>query len=323
MGFADRRYSRPDRSWQGGSSGPGDWTAVTTLVIANVAVWVACLLASDDIRPLRLLGDNGTLADLLALTSDPRRDLFQPWRFVTYGFAHSMTTFWHVLLNMIALWFFGPEVEERVGRAEFFRFWIAAIVVSGLAWLASSLVGGPGGRIGYLVGASGAVMATLAVFIWNNPHQELLLWGILPVPAWALGLLYFFSDVTGAYQHSGNVAHVAHIGGALFGLAYAWRGWDLGDLLEAPGRLLQSQSRFSVLRPDDAPRPRGRVFHEPDRESGTAPGGERHTASLDDDLRDAVDRILEKISRTGEGSLTPEERETLTQASRRLKERLR
>ena len=131
MGFADRRYSRPDRSWQGGSSGPGDWTAVTTLVIANLAVWVACLLASDDIRPLRLLGDNGTLADLLALTSDPRRDLFQPWRFVTYGFAHSMTTFWHVLLNMIALWFFGPEVEERVGRAEFFRFWFAAIVVSG------------------------------------------------------------------------------------------------------------------------------------------------------------------------------------------------
>lgn len=323
MGFADRRYSRPDRSWQGRSSGPGDWTAVTTIVIANLAVWVACLLASNDIRPLRVLGDDGTLPDLLALTSDPRRDLFQPWRFVTYGFAHSMTRFSHIVLNMMALWFFGPEVEDRVGRNEFYRFWMAAIVVSGLAWLASSLVGGPAARIGYLVGASGAVMATLAVFIWHNPHQELLLWGVLPVPAWALGLLYFFSDVTGAYQHSGNVAHVAHIGGALFGLAYAWRGWDLGELLEAPGRLLQSQSRFRVVHPDDTPRPRRRVGDDSGHDPAGTRGGERHGTSLDDELREAVDRILEKISRTGEASLTPEERETLTQASRRLKERLR
>lgn len=322
MGFADRNYSRPDRSWQGRSSVPGDWTAVTTIVIANLAVWVACLLASDDIRPLRVLGDGGTVFDLLALTTDVRRDLFQPWRFVSYGFAHSTNNFWHIALNMLALWFFGPEVEGRVGRSEFFRFWIAAIVVSGLAWLVSSFVGGPGGRLGYLVGASGAVMATLAVFIWHNPHQELLLWGILPVPAWALGLLYFFSDVSGAYQHSGNVAHVAHIGGALFGLVYAWRGWDLGDLLEAPGRLLQSQSRFRVVHPDDPP-PRGRPGLDPGRDSAGHRGGDRHGTSLDDDLRDAVDRILEKISRTGEASLSPEERETLTQASRRLKERLR
>jgi len=318
MGFADRRYSGSDRSWRGGSSG-ADWTAVTTLIIANCAVWVACLLAGDDLRPLSVVGERGSLYEILGLTGSLQRDLYQAWRFVTYGFAHSMDGPWHLAFNMVALWFFGPEVEDRVGRSEFFRFWFVAIVVAGLAWLASTAVAGTPGRGVLLVGASGAVTAMLAVYIWHNPHQELLLWGILPIPAWALGLLYFFSDVTGAYNHSGNVAHVAHLGGAAFGLAYAWRRWNLGDLLETPGRMLQSQSRFRILRPDDdddEPRPHRRGD---DPRSGAAGGG----SSLDDDLREAVDRILEKISRTGEASLTPEERETLTQASRRLKERLR
>lgn len=315
MGFADRRYWEPRRSRRGGWSG-SEWSGVTTLVVANCAVWVVCLLAADDIRPLRIFGDPSPLRDVIAMTSDAFRDLVQPWRIVTYGFAHSMGTPWHLAFNMLALWFFGTEVEERLGRSEFLRFWIAAIVVAGLAWLASVQLGMPRGMTTFLVGASGAVMATLAVFIWHNPHQELLLWGILPIPAWALGLLYFFSDVWGAHQHSGNVAHVAHIGGALFGLAYAWRGWDLGDLLETPGRLFQSQSRFRILRPDDAadePRPGPSRDHRP---AAGAP-------SLDDDLREAVDRILEKISRSGESSLTQQERDTLERASRRLKERLR
>jgi hypothetical protein len=104
------------------------------------------------------------------------------------------------------------------------------------------------------------------------------------------------------------VAHFAHIGGALFGLAYAWRGWNIGDLLEAPAQLLQARRRFRVVRPDDDPPPR------------TPP---RQTLEDDEALREAVDRILEKISRSGEASLTPQERDTLTLASRRLKERLR
>ncbi|MFM7076433.1 MAG: rhomboid family intramembrane serine protease, partial [Planctomycetaceae bacterium] len=176
-----------------------------------------------------------------------------------------------------------------------------------------------GAALARLMGASGAIMAVFAVFIWYYPRQTVLLYGLLPVPVWALGVLYLVYDLRGAWSNAGNVAHVAHLGGAAFGLAYAWRRWNLGDLLETPGRLLQSQSRFRILRPDDdddEPRPHRRGD---DPRSGAAGGG----SSLDDDLREAVDRILEKISRTGEASLTPEERETLTQASRRLKERLR
>lgn len=297
MGFADRRYAPPNRSWRGGSAGPGDWSAVTTIIVANCAVWVACLLAGND----------SPLGGWLAMRGDLSSHPLEAWRLLTYGFAHDMTSPWHLFLNMLTLWFFGPEVEARIGRNEFFRFWLTAIVLAGLAWLASMQFG-QGGRAGLLVGASGAVTATLAVFIWNNPHQELLLWGILPIPAWALGILYFFSDISGAVERRDNVAHIAHIGGAVFGLLYAWRGWNIGDLLEAPAQLLQARQRFRIFRPeDDPPRPPSRPV------------------SLEDDeaLRDAVDKILEKISRSGEASLTPQERDTLTLASRRLKERLR
>jgi membrane associated rhomboid family serine protease len=301
MGFADRRYSQPNRSWRG-SSAADDWTAVTTLIVLNLAVWVAALVAARDLP----------INDWLAMRGDLPRHLLQSWRLVTYGFAHDLSTPWHVGLNMLTLWFFGPEVEDRIGRTEFFRFWLMAIVVAGLTWMTSVLVGNPAhAGSAWLVGASGAVMATLAIYIWHNPHQELLLWGILPIPAWALGLLYFFSDVNGAYHGSGNVAHFAHIGGALFGLAYAWQGWNIGEWLEGPLRFIKSGRQLRVHRPED------------DLPAGRREGRRDPLPEDDAALRDAVDRILEKISRSGESSLSPEERDTLTRASRRLKERLR
>jgi hypothetical protein len=163
------------------------------------------------------------------------------------------------------------------------------------------------------MGASGAIMAVFAVFIWYYPRQTVLLWFVLPVPVWALGLLYLVMDVQGAANGGGQVAHVAHIAGAVFGLCYAWRGWSLSGLGDIQDRL-QTQLRgfrrgMRVVRPpeDDDHDDRPSRTSDPDDEA----------------MPDAVDRILEKISRSGEASLTSAERETLTQASRRLKERMR
>jgi hypothetical protein len=133
-----------------------------------------------------------------------------------------------------------------------------------------------------------------------------LLWGVLPVPAWALGVLYFVSDLQGAASGGGQVANVAHLAGAIFGGLYAWQGWNLGGFTDLRERF--RRSRMRVVRPDD---------DEPGRRGPDA----RSQSALDAELQEAVDRILEKISRSGEGSLTNDERDTLTRASRRLKER--
>jgi hypothetical protein len=99
---------------------------------------------------------------------------------------------------------------------------------------------------------------------------------------------------------------VAHVAGAIFGLLYAWRGWNLGGLADLTARFRRRQMR--VVRPEDGP---GRQVKD-----------ERPQSKLDEELKQAVDTILEKISRSGESSLTSEERDTLTRASRRLKERV-
>jgi len=127
------------------------------------------------------------------------------------------------------------------------------------------------------------------------------------VPAWALGLLYLVSDIGGMRNGASNVAHVAHLAGALFGVLYAWRGWNLDGLSDLPrawARRFARRPRMRIVRPDD------------DQATSVRPGD-------DPQLDDEVDRILEKISRSGEGSLTAAERETLTRASQRLRQRNR
>jgi membrane associated rhomboid family serine protease len=306
MGLYDRGYSRSP-------SGPflADWTAVVTIMVANIGVWVINLIAAGDFR----------INEFLALQADLPRHPLKIWELVSYGFVHDAMSPWHILNNMLMLWFFGQEVEYLLGRAEFYRFYFTALVLAGLGWLISTNLFPEGGlpmAARHLLGASGAVMAVFAVFVWNFPHQTVYMMGVLPVPVWALGLLYLVVDVQGSVSGGSSVAHTAHVAGAAFGLLYAWRGWNLGDF----GDLGDLQTKLARMR-------RGmRVVRPPDDDDDGPGGGGRQGAaddrSADDRTLDAeVDRILEKISRSGESSLTAAERDTLTRASRRLKERQR
>ena len=303
MGFQDRGYYRSP------SSGfAPEWSAVNALIAVNVAVWLANFILTGDLFR-ELFSLKVSLNDLLCLRSDLPSQPWTFWTLLTYGFLHDGPSLeapgmpynvFHLVFNMLTLWFFGRPVEEIMGRAEFVRFYCAAIIVAGLAWVVGEQAGGLGGR---LVGASGGVMAVLAAFIWYYPRQTVLIYGIVPVPAWALGVLYLFSDLQGAGNRDSNVAHVAHLAGAAFGILYAWRGWSLDGLTAAPARWWASlgKRRLRIVRPD----------------------GDRSDAGGDDEppLEREVDRILEKIGRSGEASLTPRERDTLTRASRRLKDR--
>jgi hypothetical protein len=206
---------------------------------------------------------------------------------------------------MLAIFFFGREVEALLGRSEFFRFYVTSIVIAGIAWVASVQIGQPqiAARTS-LVGASGAVMAVLAMFIWYFPRQTVYIYGVLPVPAWALGVLFVVLDLQGATSKGTNVAHVAHLAGAAFGLLYAWRGWNLGGLTDLSLQMKRRLRGMKVVHPDDE-------FRSPRKQQ----------QADDEDLRKEVDRILEKIGQSGESSLSQTERETLTRASERFKQR--
>lgn len=303
MGLLDRGYYA-DSSRRGPT--PAEWSGVATIIAINVGVWLANFAFDGNLFAGIL--PRFSLNQLFCLPEDLPRHPQYVWSLLTYGFLHDPTSPWHLLFNMITLWFFGREIEATLGKAEFLRFYAASIIFAGLSWVVVERLSHPTVIGAPLIGASGGVMAVLAAFIWYYPRQTLLLYGVLPVPAWALGLLYLVSDVGGIGDRTSKVAHVAHLGGALFGVLYAWRGWNLEGLMDGPlstvSRWFSRRPRMRVVRPDD------------DRLTSARPGD-------DPDLDDQVDRILEKISRSGEGSLSSAERDTLTRASQRLKQRNR
>ena len=305
MGFQDRGYYRSP------STGfAAEWSAVNIIIAVNAAIWLANFILTGDLFR-EIFSLKVSLNDLLSLTSDLPERPCNAWQLLTYGFLHdgpslqppgNTYSIFHIVFNMLTLWFFGRPVEAITGKTEFLRFYCMAIVVAGLAWVVGEHYTGGGGR---LVGASGGVMAVLAAFIWYYPRETVLIYGILPVPAWALGVLYLFSDLQGAGDRASNVAHVAHLAGAGFGILYAWRRWNLMALTDFPSRLWERfrTRRLRIVRPED-------------EFSGPGGGG-----TANPPLEREVDQILEKISRSGEASLTPAERDTLARASRRLKDR--
>jgi membrane associated rhomboid family serine protease len=225
------------------------------------------------------------------------------WQLITYGFSHAQGVS-HVLFNMLALFFLGRDVEALYGRWEFLRVYLAMLLFGGLVWSLLNLAAG-GSPQNTVLGASGAVAGVVVLFALHFPRRTLLLFFVLPVPAWFVGVLVVFFDMLGAMQMagSGDVAYTVHLAGAAFALLYSKLGWNFGRL---------GSSLFGGL--SSLGKPRLKV-HRPDDEDGPRQSGG------DDNLSREVDRILEKISREGEASLTRRERKTLQDAARKYQQR--
>jgi membrane associated rhomboid family serine protease len=294
MGIHDRDYYRQERR---GFAWSGPRTIVATLVLLNVALFlVDGLFARQDHE----------ITKALALRAD---DLTwsQPWRWVrllTYGFVHHWPPdFTHILFNMLGLWFLGRDVESLYGRKEFLRLYLALILVGGLVWaVAAKLRGAPDGET--VLGASGAVVGVVLLYALNFPHRTLILFPLpIPVRAWVVGVFIVGIDLFRAISASANpdaagenrVAYAVHLAGAAFAFFYFRFRWNLSRF---------SGGSFSLDWLKSRPKLR---LHEPPPEEL--------------DLNDEVDRILEKIHRDGEASLTRKERRTLETASREYQKR--
>jgi membrane associated rhomboid family serine protease len=139
------------------------------------------------------------------------------WQVVTYMFVHSGMS--HLLFNMLGIFFFGVTVERALGSREFLLFYLLSGVLCGAASVVLYVF-----AVGYsvfLVGASGAIYALLFAYAVINPRAKVFIWGILPVPAPLLVLLYaalaLFSQVSG---RGGSIAHLTHFAGFLAAWVY-------------------------------------------------------------------------------------------------------
>ncbi len=289
MGVYDRDYFQDDDGPRGFTLGGRPRMVVTNLVLATIAVFVVNLLLA------------GKLDEWLALPADLYRRPWQIYQLLTYGFLHA--DIWHIALNMFMLWMFGRVIEARLGRLEFLLYYLAAIVVSGLTWLVLTDVWAISRGVNIdplrqVVGASGGVTAVFLVFVLFYPRETVYLWGLVAIPAWLIGAIVIGQDlVLAALGKSGNTAWQAHIGGAAFAFVYLRMRWRLS-------RLLPTSGMASWKIPGRGPRLR---VHDPDDEG--------------DELAAEADRILAKVHREGEQSLSNRERRILERYSRQVRDK--
>ncbi len=179
---------------------------VKTLIIINVAVFIA----------QSILGITGYL--MLYPLGDPR---FSSYQMLTHMFTHG--GLFHIFFNMFALWMFGRPLENIWGAKRFLAFYMICGVGAAVLHLIVEYASGGGSPA---VGASGAVMGIFVAFALLFPNTELYLMFIpIPIKAkWAmLGLIAF--DLFGGIQGTDNIAHFAHLGGALTGAIMVWN-WN-------------------------------------------------------------------------------------------------
>jgi membrane associated rhomboid family serine protease len=221
------------------------------------------------------------LSDSLAFV--PVLAFMRPWTIVTYMFLHGGLM--HIGFNMLALFFFGPRVEERLGS----RHFVTLYFVSGIAGAILSMLLAPRAAI---IGASAAVFGVMLAFAYFWPTALIYIWGVLPIQArWLVIITTAFALYSGFRGSVGGVADFAHLGGYAGAFLYLrWIERSSGtrrfrERLLSP--LADSKDKLAKWKSIDS-----RTVHEINR--------------------DEVNRILDKISTSGLGALTPQERTFLS-----------
>jgi membrane associated rhomboid family serine protease len=226
----------------------------------------------------------------------------QVWRLLTSAFCHDRYGLWHILFNMLLLYWFGRRLEQMYGSTEFLLFYLVAAVCSSVAYIALAYYGGSKASA---IGASGAIMGVMMLYAIHYPFEEFRLFWFIPVPLWIVLSLYILYDLhpvllalAGDRLFTG-VAHAGHLGGLAFGFLY-WRfGWRLEPILHRIQSVTRRRKSMLSRKPAVLPFPRR---------------GNDLDDLVDEILKQRVDEILKKISERGKESLTEAERDILIQA---------
>jgi membrane associated rhomboid family serine protease len=269
----------------------------------RVTPWVGRLIAANAVVLLLFMTVFTSPALVETLQFNPRTALARPWTFLTYMFVHGGLL--HLFGNALMLFVFGSAVESRMGSRNFILYYLycgvgAAVFALGLSGIMN---------VSPFIGASGATLGVALAFAMYWPDAEIIVFPIpLPITARTLVTILVGLDVLFALLvRNDGVAHLAHVGGVLFGYTYF---------------RLQTLSRRSAPPP---PRPVQRVVMvqsgsaEPERHRPAPVTRQRRRVEADP-VAAEVDRVLDKISQEGIASLTPAERRFLDEVSKQKKQ---
>ncbi|MBQ8046558.1 MAG: rhomboid family intramembrane serine protease [Prevotella sp.] len=238
---------------------------------------------------------------------------FEPYQLVTYMFMHGGWD--HLFFNMFALWMFGRVVEHVWGPKKFLFYYILCGIGAGLAQEAAQYLayigafGQPILNTGTTVGASGAIYAILLAFGMIFPNERIFIFP-LPVPIKAKWFVigYAAIELFMAFHSSGDgVAHTAHLGGMLFGffLIRYWQKHPSANYGRSNGQQFFDKLRNSWEQQSNRKAP------APDSPSKKSSNRDIADSNASRQREEEIDRILDKIRKSGYDSLSREEKQRL------------
>ena len=248
---------------------PGSYTTKTVkaLIIANTTVFVLIHIFS---------GFNWF--EIFGLVPKFAFSKLMVWQFASYMFVHA--GLWHLVVNMLMLWFFGPAIENAWGRRAFIGYYFFCGIGAGFCSFLTSV-----NSFVPVIGASGAIFGILVAYALMFPETVILMFFIFPMKIrHAVIFLAGFNLLGALSAPNAGIAYFAHLGGGLFGYLYLKNEW------------------IRRLSPSDI--------------ANKVSEKKRKKKELSEkELSSQVDQILDKISEQGMGSLTPKERQILKQRS--------
>ncbi|MER0441042.1 rhomboid family intramembrane serine protease [Emticicia sp. W12TSBA100-4] len=252
---------------------------------------------------------NKIITDNFELIAPIKSFIRKPWTLLTYCFTHY--GFFHLLFNMLSLFWFGTLVQEFIGSRKLLNIYLIGGIISGLIYIAVYNLLALSPQLNNIsptiLGASAAVYAVMFAAVALLPEYEFYLFGIILIKikylAWAFLLISFVVPSSG----------ISHLGGAIAGYSYIYllrRGTDLGSPIETISDWLNNLWK---------PKPQVKIPQRKYSES-TVASKSGSSAKLDPNYfpdQDEVDAILDKIGKSGYESLTKEEKQKLYRASQK------
>lgn len=245
-----------------------------------------------------------TLLESISLPHRFQDFILQPWSILTYIFLHA--GFWHILSNMLWLYFIGEIFRSFVGNKHIYRTFLWGGITGGILFLlvlnllphyadmTSSI---------HLVGASGGVTAIIVAAAVFTPEFEIRPFGLFNIKLKWIAIAFIVYNLLSLGTGDNDGGILAHLGGAIFGYLYVK--WMRG-LLPLP----DFTGIFNFKKRGTKPNRNFKVHINPNRQPQT-------NSSIETSQKE-IDIILDKISKSGYDSLSKKEKELLFKASKEL-----
>lgn len=281
------------------------------LIYINVGIFIAGTLIGIILQLFNL--NAGGIFDLFALPASLPRFIFQPWSLFTYMFMHAGLL--HILFNMLWLYWFGNLFLYFFSEKHLRGLYILGGVCGGLLYMAAYNLFPYFSQVlpfATAVGASASVLAIVAATAYREPNYRIQLFLFGSVRLKYLALVVIGIDVL-SITSSNAGGHIAHLGGALAGLWFA-ASLDKGkDLTAWLNRFLDGF--ISLFQKKTWKRKPKMKVHYGEAKNGREKGYDYNARKKAQS--DEIDRILDKLKKSGYESLTTEEKKSLFDASKR------